>query len=66
MTPFQSFELSYHVSVTTMISWLYSHTQISSSSFLFPMLHALVYWHFREEKGREDASIPREMRGNPP
>lgn len=42
------------------------HIQISDYSCLFLMLHALVYRHFREEKGAKDGVFPREdARGFP-
>ena len=58
MTTFQSHELSHHDSVITVRSQPCDCTQISSSSYLFPMLHALVYRHFRESEG---AGISRGM-----
>lgn len=64
MTAFQLHELSHCVSVMAMKSCpVTAHNSVSSC--LFPMLHVLVYRHFRAEKGAEGAGIPRGKQEDP-
>lgn len=48
-TAFLSSELSHHISMIAVRSWPFDCTHIQF--FLFPMLHTLVYRHFRTATG---------------